>query len=536
MSVWRPHDTATPPRLLDPAPGRVTHITLAGRAEWSTPCVGATAFWTPDSDRPRWLPPSWSKPTTVSLSKGAPVAALVGTGDTNLCAVAVDEGVASVLLSGGVVEETGEFAWWVEAEGPVTLRIDRRPVPFARALADVAAWWGKDEHHRVPATAWLPVYCTWYALHQSVTAEAVERQAALAAALGCATLIVDDGWQTTDDSRGYGTCGDWRSTFPDMADHVRRVHDLGLAYVLWYALPFLGRRADAWPALAHAVARDVPHLDAGVLDPRLPEARAHLVDRLSAAVAEWGVDGLKVDFVDTFGAELSDGLLVLLRELDARLRAHRPDVLVEHRQNYVSPALWPYATMVRAADCPLSPTENRQRIVDLRLVSGPLPVHGDPLMWHPAEPPEGVAAMLIGNLFGVPQISVDLERLTAGQSATVAFWLGVIREHGPVLHRAELTPSRPELGYPQISASDGATTIVGRYAPLPVRVPSGRLLVANADPDEWVLLTGEPGRLLIRVRDCRGRAVDGPARVDLDGHVPVRVPLGGLLEVTRVGR
>lgn len=32
------------------------------RAEWRIPCVGATAYWTPDTNASRWLPPSWGAP------------------------------------------------------------------------------------------------------------------------------------------------------------------------------------------------------------------------------------------------------------------------------------------------------------------------------------------------------------------------------------------------------------------------------------------------------------------------------------------
>ncbi|MGW8882599.1 alpha-galactosidase, partial [Streptomyces mirabilis] len=319
---------------------------------------------------------------------------------------------------------------------------------------------------------------------------AVERQAALAAAVGCESIIVDDGWQTTDRARGYGHCGDWDPNpmaFPDPAAHVAEVHRLGLAYLLWYALPFIGRHNDAWDRFKGMILREEPHLDAAVLDPRHPEVRAYLIEKVSRAVEHWDMDGLKLDFIDRFavtdpppapaGADrttVHEGLLQLLADLDTRLRRTRPDVIVEHRQPYVSPGLWPYATMVRATDCPLSPAENRQRTVDCRLTAGPLAVHADMITWNSAETPESVAVHLVNALFSVPQISVDLAAQSPEQLATLRFWLGVFRQYADVLQLGVLEPARPDLGYPLIRARDHRTTVVARYAPLPVALPDRR--------------------------------------------------------------
>ncbi|KOG29004.1 MULTISPECIES: glycoside hydrolase family 36 protein [Streptomyces] len=547
--------------------------TVTVRAEWRVPCVGATAYWTPNTDASRWLPPSWTAPRTVSLALGAPVASLVGSRDRAVCTAAAGETAAPVRVGAGVVEESGEFAFTVEQElapdgPPLRLRIDVSGRHFATTLRDVTAWWAEGtDHPGVAPAARMPAYSTWYSLHQNVDAAAVERQASLAAALGCESVIVDDGWQTADRTRGYGHCGDWEpnpEAFPDPAAHVAEVHRLGLAHLLWYALPFIGRRNEAWDRFKGLTLREEPHLDAAVLDPRHPDVRAHLIERVSRAVEEWGMDGVKLDFIDRFAvadpppappgadhATVHDGVRRLLADLDARLRRARPDVIVEHRQPYVSPGLWPYATMVRATDCPLSPAENRQRTVDCRLVAGPLAVHADMIMWNAAETPEAVAVHLVNALFSVPQISVDLGAQTPDQLAALGFWLGVFRRYADVLQLGALEPARPDLGYPLIRARDHRTTVVARYAPLPVALtdgdPPGRdesdrghgggprtLLVANADADPVVLLVADrPERALARVQDCRGEILSETVLDLVAGVNPVTVPTGGLLTLTR---
>ncbi|MFD8754490.1 glycoside hydrolase family 36 protein [Kitasatospora sp. NPDC059577] len=517
------------------------------RIEWRVPCVDATALWTPEPRGTGWLPAAWSAPRRTGLTVGAPIAALVGTGDVALCAFAA--GRPDVLAGAGVVEETGEFRFWAQAPEGLTVRIDTSRRHYARCLADLTAWWGADHEADIPEAARRPAYSTWYSMHQDVSPEGVETQAALGKELGLDVIIVDDGWMTADRTRGYAHCGDWEPvSLPDTAAHVRRVHDLGVRYLLWYALPFIGKDSAAYRKIGHHALADAAHMGAVVADPRYPEVRAFLTDRLVRAVEEWGMDGLKVDFVDWFAradapapgpgadcAGVDEGVERLLAGIRRRITAANPEAMIEHRQPYVSPRLWPYVTMIRATDCPLSPQENRQRTVDVRLAAGPVPVHADMLMWHPAEPPEQIACHLINVLFSVPQISVDLAAQDDGQREAIAFWLGVVREHTATLQLGELLPARPDLGYPMVTARGSDTVAVARYAALPVDASGDdwrTLLVANADADPDVRLTGGSGTAAVTVQDARGRIVR-QGEVALDRSEPVPVPRGGLLTLRR---
>ncbi|KJS55031.1 hypothetical protein VM98_15735 [Streptomyces rubellomurinus subsp. indigoferus] len=566
--IWEPHAPAPAgglrplpvPELALLASGQATARTVADgvvevtaegagevRIEWRLPCVDATALWTPEPRGTGWLPAAWSAPRRTGLAAGAPIAALIGTGDVALCAFAAER--PDVLAGAGVVEETGEFRFWAQAVGRLTVRIDTSRRHFAHCLADLAAWWGEGRTADIPDAARRPAYSTWYAMHQDVTPERVETQAALGKRLGLDVVIVDDGWMTADRTRGYAHCGDWEPvSLPDTAGHVRRVHELGVRYLLWYALPFIGEDSAAFHELGRYALAEVPHLGAIVADPRHPEVRDFLTDRLARAVEEWGMDGLKVDFVDWFSradappagpgadcASVDEGVERLLAAIRRRITAANPEAMVEHRQPYVSPGLWPYVTMVRATDCPLSPQENRQRTVDLRLAAGPVPVHSDMLMWHPAEPPEQIACHLINVLFAVPQVSVDLAAQSDAQREALAFWLGVFRTHLATLQLGELRPARPDLGYPLVTALGDGTRAVARYAALPVDASGDgwhTLLVANADADPDVRLTGGSGAAAVTVQDARGRIVR-QGEVELGGADVIGVPRGGLLTLRR---
>ncbi|MBF8186998.1 alpha-galactosidase [Nonomuraea sp. K274] len=541
--------------VTEPAPGVlelrvVPDRTASVRVGWRVPCVGATAFWAADGGEHRGLPPFWRRPRTAALEKNAPVGCLVGAGDVALCTYAAGEVVRPVLTRTGVVEETGDFGFWIEHEAEpdagLLLRLDLSGRHFARTLADVAAWWGSlhGPHREVPEVARMPAYSTWYAMQQHVDAAGVERQAGPAAELGCEAIIVDDGWHSDDRGRGYGFVGDWEpspTSFPDISRHVAKVRGEGLAYLLWYALPFVGRHTAMWERLRPYTLAYKEHMNAAIVDPRYPHVRDLLAGRLSRAVEEWGMDGLKIDFIDQFAVEdppapgpgadcatVNEGVRRLLAQLPR-------DCLVELRQPYTSPGLWPHATMIRASDCPLSPAHNRQRTVDLRLIAGPLAVHADMLMWHPDESPQRVATQLISVLFAVPQISVDLTAQTPAQAEVLRFWLAFFREHAGVLQRGEFEPSRPDLAYPQVTARSGNTVIIARYAPLPVAVPAaGTLWLANGDDSTGVLLrVREPGTARVTVHDCRGRILgEEPVRLD-PGVVEVTVPEGGLLRLER---
>ncbi|MER5866604.1 glycoside hydrolase family 36 protein [Kitasatospora sp. NPDC002040] len=540
--------------LIEVSPGDPTdEAPVRARVEWRLPCTGATGYWTPGTGT-RWLPPSWALPRIAALPKGAPVGSLVGTADAALCTFAVGETVRPVSIGEGAVEETGEFSWWVEHEGgTLRLLLDLSGRHFADTVRGAADWWGASQPLSVvPDSAFEPVFCTWYALHLAMTATEVEKLAELAAPLGFGALIVDDGWQTDENGRSYATTGDWQPApvgFPDFAEHVARVRALGLNYLLWHALPFAGDRSAAIGTLAEHALAHLPALETYVLDPRSPVVRAHQVERLAAAVEQHGVDGLKIDFIDTFlrepttaspdpdCTEVAEGVRRLLAELDARLRAVRPEVLIEHRQQYMGPGLWPYATMVRATDCPHNATENRTRTADLRLTAGPLAVHADPLTWHPDEAPAQIAVLLLSVLFATPQVSVDLAAQGPGQLAALRFWLAVMAEHRDLLQRSEFRPHRPELAYPLIESRRGGARAFGRYAPVPVAVAGewDLLLLGNADPDTLVRLTFDrpPGRLTVLVQDAMGGTV-AEAAPNVEGlELSLHVPLGGLLTLRR---
>jgi alpha-galactosidase len=499
---------------ITPAPITVT---------WHHPLLGAHFAWRPGGHTDRALRPDWhpSRVTSQAASH-APVLALFGSGDRNALTFALSDALNTAELSAGVVEETAEAVCRVKlfaAPMPpidcyeVTLRLDARPLPVWRVLDDVAVWWESLPGLApgpVPEHARLPVYSTWYAFHQRLDPAAIERQCRLAKELGMETVILDDGWQTGDNRRGYAFCGDWEpfpEKFPDFAGHVRRVHDLGMRYMVWIGLPFVGRHSRAFRRLRGRFLDPDNPQGWHTLDPRFPDVREHLIALCEGMVRRYGVDGLKLDFIDAFqpdsvaaaatggGRDLRsvpEAAARLMTDLLARLRRIAPEVLIEFRQSYVGPLMRACGNLFRAGDVPADFLGNRLRTLDVRLLSRSTPAHSDMLMWHPGDAVERAALQLAHTLFAVPQISVLIDRLPPAHRAMLRFYLRLWRAHRDVLLDGSLMPQGLDMLYPVVVARTPAKLAAAVYAPSAVARIAGALpptaLVVNGTLESRVIV------------------------------------------------
>ena len=506
------------------------------RLSWSHPLVSVHGFWHSGAGFDRSLRVDWGKGVYSKATSGAPVGCLYDLEGRNRLTFALSDALNPATFHAGVHEESGEVNCWVrhfdEPLGPLgvyeaALRLDTRDLPYHEALSDVSRWWAGlpgYEPAGVPETARLPMYSTWYSFHQDLDPGRVEEQCRLAKELGCEAVIVDDGWQTTSNERGYAYTGDWEPApekVPDMRAHVDRVHALGMKFLLWYSVPFVGLHSRAWHRFSGMLLEEIERLGAGVLDPRFPEVREFLIETYESALREWNLDGFKLDFVDSFGTSRETGggrdydgvpeaVDRLLEDTIVRLRRIKPDVMVEFRQSYVGPLMRKYGNMFRAMDCPNDAVENRMHTLDIRLLCGDTATHSDMLMWHPEDPVHSAALQLVNVLFSVPQISVVLDRIRPEHVEMLRFWLGFWREHRDVFLDGALEPLHPEAIYPVVLARTESKLAAAAYGnavvPLEGEIPS-TLLVVNGTLEEGVVLelADDAGNLGIEVRDCRGR-------------------------------
>ncbi|MGW7685757.1 glycoside hydrolase family 36 protein [Kribbella sp. NPDC054772] len=522
---------------------------------WTWPAEDAVTLWRASQGSRRDLPTDWGSHREIRSVRSAPVASLVDARDRALTTISLSSGVRGCDFAVGVNEETAEQLIELtvtDFEGDsFALRIDTREQHFADALRDVTAEWTAELGDRiapVPAVVRKAMYSTWYSDHQHVSAESVERHARAGAAYRTKAVIVDDGWQTDDTRRGYAYCGDWEptsETFPDMAEHVRRVHELGQLYVLWLAPPLIGVHSKAWARLQDRILGFADADVTAVLDPRYREVRDHLLECAIRPVRDWGVDGLKIDFIDSWAFDspppapdadcesVDEGVELLLQAITDELKRLRPDVLIEFRQDYVNPRLWQFGTFLRAGDCALDPVENRVRTIDCRLLAGDRAVHSDMLMWSPSASVENVAQQFIGALFSTAQVSMELDALSAEHDEVVRYWLGFLDDHADALLHGVLLPSRPDARYTQVRAVGPSETVVAVFTDPVVRVEDPCTVVVNGGAGQRLYVEGAGGGPVdLVVSDCSGHEVQRATTTPPAVWV-IDVPVGGVARIVR---
>ena len=532
------------------------------------PQIDAHHKWGPWFEKAT-LPPNWGGDFSSRLCQWLPLSAYLNDNDRNRICVAVSEARRNVTIDSGLREEDCRIVWKVaffsESEAPISgyevaIRVDRRDVFFGDAIREGTSWVERTAGLKPvesPPSALEPLYSSWYSFHQDVFDRDLEAECAEAAKLGMKVLIVDDGWQTDDTNRGYAFTGDWSISarrFPDMPAHVRRIHALGMKYMVWYGVPMMGLRAANHARFKGKFlwSKDDRWSGYSCLDPRFPEVRDYLVSLYAGAVRDWGIDGVKLDFIDSFKFRGTDPAIaedyagrdirslpaavdVLMREIYDSLRRVRPDVLVEFRQSYMGPAVRQYGNMLRAADCPGDLMANRCRTANLRLTSGRTAVHSDMLEWNAADTPENAARFVLASVFSVIQYSMMLRTLPEPHRRMVAHWIDFTRRHRETLLRSDFRPHHYESNYPWIEAESAVERIVGVYAPDTV-VP-----FPGAGKVQFVLNGTGTGRLIVEaatpavaeVRDTFGNFVGSVPLVR--GLNDVRVPVSGFLAIRESG-
>ena len=527
------------------------------------PAFSCRNRWTPLSGPSRKLDAVWRNTVReTKLSTGAPVVCIFNTDDRNAYTVAVSEILKCVKVNAGPDEGGGvecvisiPLSQFYKADGYVfKIRIDTRSIPYYEALDGVRAWWEEvnDIHPMpVPEEARLPVYSSWYAYHYAISESVLEDACRRAKALGLEGIIVDDGWQIEQPAQGYAYCGDWelmQSKFPDMKAHVDRVHALGMKYMMWFSVPYVGIYSKNYERFKGKYLGGV-RSNAQVLDPRYREVREFLAEIYERFAREYDLDGLKLDFIDEFAIPTGDSVSpemdytcvqeavsALLTEVKDRLISFKPSFMIEFRQNYIGPGMRRFGNMFRVGDCPCDGYTNHISIPDIRLLAGNSAVHSDMVIWNSEEPVEDSALQLLDCLFGVLQYSVRIEEQDEAHLKMSAFWINFMKDHRKLLQESAFVPEEPQNMYPLITVYDDHEALSCVYArdrivPLPAGV--GHFYVANATRCNYVLLraTAEVSAH-ISVRNCMGEVVASfDKRLDR-GIASIDTPVAGLVEFT----
>lgn len=486
---------------------------------WEEDQVDMYGFWSSKSFQQHNLTPEWGMRTNDSeVSSGMPLICVYNKANQNRMSVALSDPAIPCDIMTGVVEENGSLRFQINLftkvcpvmkEYEVVLRIDRRDIPFYKSVIDTKNWWTELGYKcaHIPKEARLPLYSCWYSFHTKTIPEQIIYECKIAKELGMETVIVDAGWYTESNSDAFAkTCGDWEiceKKIPDMQAFVDAIHALGMKFMIWFSVPFVGFESKNHERFKDRFLCDRPAVSASVLDPRFPEIREFLINTYCSYVKKYNWDGLKLDFIDRFlfgenssceydkmdTPSVDVALQRLFSEATYELKKINPEIMIEFRQSYVGPVLTQYANFLRVADCPNDAIFNRVASLNLRLTSGDTPVHSDMLMWNKNDTNEGVMYQLLAIMFTVPQISVRFDNITAEHKKLLGAFLTFWREHQKTLLDGELEVWGVDANYTMAKAKTDKESITVMYHSRPITLEKGEVAyIFNSTGEEGAFI------------------------------------------------
>ena len=533
--------------------------------KWKFPSQDIAKFWNPNLgvNKANYYHVNVSSHST----KVAPVITFMNTNDENRFAFAIADALNKVHLSAFIMEEDAYFhceAVFFDEPYPAInvyeteIIIDRRKKPFYNTLTGITNWWAEKDNYKPaipPKDAFKSVYSTWYSYHQNLNVDEIVEECRQSKEMGVEVLIVDDGWQTLDNKRGYAYTGDWKpDRIPDMKGFVDQIHDLDMKFMLWYSVPFIGKEAEIYPQYKGKYLYYWESQGTWVLDPRYPEVREFIIGTYEKAINDWGLDGFKLDFMGFFGpsgdteftakdgrdyASINHAVDKLMTDIMSRLKEINPDILIEFRQPYIGPLMRKYGNMLRAADCPNMATINRVRVTDTRLLAGNSAVHADMLMWHPEDAVQHAALQILNIIFSVPQISVRLNEVPQEHKDMIAFWMDYCKQNQEVLLQGDFIPQMPDHLYPMISSIGKEKAITAVYDDSYVEtkyfkdLPAFDIINARNKTEVVLLNHADVAIYTMTVSDCKGKVIYTEIVKLNEGARVIPVPPSGLISFVK---
>lgn len=512
-------------------------IPEAFTVRWNFSAADCHSTWNPSLLNIHGLAFDWSKLEIKSrLASWMPVQSLISKNGTNKLCIAVSDVDTPISIRTGIREEDATFACETEfftrptsprREYTAVIRFDMRPVPYYDSIYETAEWWEKECGYKpahVPEEAKMPMDSLWYSFHQMLDKDEIIRECKASKEIGLETVIIDDGWQTDDNNRGYAYCGDWKvapKKMGDMAQLVEAIHATGMKVMLWYSVPFMGIYTEKFKEFEgmflEGSGDDKTFFG---LDPRYGKVREYLVGIYKKAVSEWKLDGLKLDFIDSFFLRgksleydekrdcqsLEDAIHLLMGEITETLTAINPEILIEFRQSYVGPSIRKYGNMLRVGDCPCDILKNRVGIINLRMTSGKTAVHSDMIMWNMNDTAENAALQFASILYGVPQVSVRIDRLPESHYRMLKYYISFWKEWKKVLLEGRLTAQNPDSNYSTAASVLGNKSVITAYTNPVAEITTDIAVAVNASMHESLILKGAEGKSY-RTVNCMGEEI-----------------------------
>ncbi|MBR5562168.1 MAG: alpha-galactosidase [Clostridia bacterium] len=504
---------------------------------WNFSASDCCSTWNPSLLDIHGLAFEWGKLSIQSrLASWMPIQSLISKDGKNKLCVSVSDVDTPISIRTGIREEDATLACEIEfftkptsptCNYTATVRFDMRSIPYYDSIYDTTEWWENEcgyESAYVPESAKMPMDSLWYSFHQMLDREEILKECRASKEIGLETVIIDDGWQTDDNNRGYAYCGDWQvapKKMGDMASLIKDIHDIGMKVILWYSVPFMGIYTEKFKEFEgmflEGSGDDKTFFG---LDPRYKKVREYLIGIYGKAVRDWGLDGLKLDFIDSFILKgkslepdekrdypsLEDAIHVLMTEIRASLTAINPDIMIEFRQSYVGPSIRKYGNMLRVGDCPCDILKNRIGIINLRMTSGKTAVHSDMIMWNYEDTAENAALQFASILYGVPQVSMRVDKLPEAHYRMLKYYISFWKEWKDVLLDGKLTATNPESNYSTARSALGDKEVITSFTNPVIEVNACETVAVNASMHKSLIIRGAEGKKF-RTVNCMGEEI-----------------------------
>ena len=524
---------------------------------WNFSASDCVSTWNPSLLDIHGLAFDWGKLSVQSrLASWMPVQSLISKDGTNKLCISVSDVDTPITIRTGLREEDAtlacEIEFFTKPTAPTdkytaTVRLDMRCIPYYESIYGTTEWWKNDcgyESAYVPESAKMPMDSLWYSFHQMLDREEILKECRASREIGLETVIIDDGWQTDDNNRGYAYCGDWKvapKKMGDMASLIKEIHDIGMKVILWYSVPFMGIHTEKFKEFDGMFLENSGDDKTFFgLDPRYKKVREYLVSIYEKAVREWRLDGLKLDFIDSFILKgkslepddrrdfpsLEDAIHALMTEIRTSLTAINPDIMIEFRQSYVGPSIRKYGNMLRVGDCPCDILKNRIGIINLRMTSGKTAVHSDMIMWNPDDTVENAALQFASILYGVPQVSMRIDKLSDPHYEMLKYYISFWKEWKDVLLNGKLTADNPESNYSIARSVLGNKEVITAFTNPVITASSAETVAVNASMHKSLIIKNADGKKY-RILNCMGEETAngtiGSSLAELD------VPTAGMI-------
>lgn len=526
---------------------------------WKHSAKNCSFTWNPGMMDIHGLYFEWGKKTIHSrLASWMPLQQLISRNGKNNLTIAVSDVDTPIEIGTGVCEEDAtmecEITFFTVPTSPRTeysavICLDMRDIPYYDSIYDVTSWWENECGYPpafVPESAKEPMDSLWYSFHQRLDKEKIVKECELSSQLGMKTVIIDDGWQTDDNNRGYAYCGDWavaQNKMGDMKTLVENIHKTGMKVMLWYSVPFVGIHSEKYNEFKNMLLdKSGDEKTFFALDPRYKKVRDYLVSIYENAVKEWKLDGLKLDFIDSFYLKgkslegdperdyqsLEDAIHALMSQVKERLTGINPQILIEFRQSYVGPSIRKYGNMLRVGDCPCDILKNRFNVVNLRYTSGKTAVHSDMIMWNTEDTVENAALQFTSILYSVPQISMLIDKLPPEHYEMLKFYISFWKEWKKVLLDGKLTATNPENEYSLVCSRLDDTEIYTAYSDTVIPATTKKTIAVNATAVNSLIIKNALNKNY-RVLNCMGEEIEkGILSANLQ---EIEVPTAGIIFV-----